>query len=45
MTALVEVRDLHKRYRARDPWAVEGVTFALEPGRAFGLLGLNGACK
>src|SRR5712692_1901604 len=45
MTALVEVRDLHKRYRARDPWAVQGVTFALEPGRAFGLLGPNGAGK
>src|SRR5216684_2137989 len=45
MTALVEVRDLHNRYRARDPWAVQGVTFALEPGRAFGLLGPNGAGK
>src|SRR6266849_8501414 len=45
MAALVEVRDLHKRYRARDPWAVQGVTFALEPGRAFGLLGPNGAGK
>jgi len=45
MSAVVEVRDLHKRYRARDPWAVQGVTFALEPGRAFGLLGPNGAGK
>jgi ABC-2 type transport system ATP-binding protein len=45
MAALVEVRDLHKRYRARDPWAVEGVTFSLEPGRVFGLLGPNGAGK
>jgi ABC-2 type transport system ATP-binding protein len=45
MAAVVEVRDLHKRYRARDPWAVQGVTFSLEPGRAFGLLGPNGAGK
>jgi ABC-2 type transport system ATP-binding protein len=45
MAAVVEVRDLHKRYRARDPWAVRGVTFSLEPGRAFGLLGPNGAGK
>ena len=45
MAAVVEVRDLRKRYRARDPWAVDGVTFSLEPGRAFGLLGPNGAGK
>jgi ABC-2 type transport system ATP-binding protein len=45
MTAVVEVIDLHKRYRARDPWAVQGVTFSLEPGLAFGLLGPNGAGK
>lgn len=45
MTAVVEVNDLHKRYRAHDPWAVEGVTLALEPGYAFGLLGPNGAGK
>src|ERR1700674_5298520 len=45
MAAVVEVRDLHKRYRARDPWAVQGVTFSLEPGRSFGLLGPNGAGK
>ena len=45
MPAVVEVRDLHKRYRARDPWAVEGVSFALESGQAFGLLGPNGAGK
>jgi ABC-2 type transport system ATP-binding protein len=45
MAAVVEVHDLHKRYRARDPWAVQGVSFAIEPGRAFGLLGPNGAGK
>jgi ABC-type multidrug transport system ATPase subunit len=42
---VIEVHDLHKRYRARDPWAVQGVSFAMEPGRAFGLLGPNGAGK
>jgi ABC-2 type transport system ATP-binding protein len=45
MTAVVEVQDLHKRYRSRHPWAVDGVSFALEPGQAFGLLGPNGAGK
>ena len=42
---MVSVKDLRKRYRARDPWAVDGVTFELEPGQAFGLLGPNGAGK
>jgi ABC-2 type transport system ATP-binding protein len=42
---MVEVKDVRKRYRAQDPWAVDGVTFALEPGMAFGLLGPNGAGK
>ena len=45
MAAVVSVRDLRKRYRRRDPWAVDGVTFELEPGQAFGLLGPNGAGK
>jgi ABC-2 type transport system ATP-binding protein len=45
MAPVVEVRGLRKRYRARDPWAVDGVSFALEPGHAFGLLGPNGAGK
>src|SRR5438105_15173931 len=45
MTAVVRVEDLRKRYRRRDPWAVEGVTFELQPGQAFGLLGPNGAGK
>jgi ABC-2 type transport system ATP-binding protein len=45
MSAVVEVRNLWKRYRQRDPWAVQDVTFAIEPGQAFGLLGPNGAGK
>ncbi len=45
MAAVVRVEDLRKRYRRRDPWAVDGVTFELEPGQAFGLLGPNGAGK
>src|SRR6202165_5669176 len=45
MTAVVSVEGLRKRYRRRDPWAGDGVSFALEPGQAFGLLGPNGAGK
>lgn len=45
MAAVVTVNDLRKRYRARDPWAVDGVSFELQPGEAFGLLGPNGAGK
>jgi ABC-2 type transport system ATP-binding protein len=45
MAAVVSVEQLRKRYRRRDPWAVDGVTFQLEPGQAFGLLGPNGAGK
>ncbi len=45
MAAVVRVEELRKRYRRRDPWAVDGVTFELRPGQAFGLLGPNGAGK
>ena len=45
MAAVVTVNDLRKRYRRADPWAVDGVSFELEPGHAFGLLGPNGAGK
>jgi ABC-2 type transport system ATP-binding protein len=41
----MSVQDLRKRYRRQDPLAVDGVTFELEPGQAFGLLGPNGAGK
>jgi ABC-2 type transport system ATP-binding protein len=45
MAVVVSVEGLRKRYRRRDPWAVDGVTFQLEPGQAFGLLGPNGSGK
>ena len=45
MSTVVDVRNLRKRYRLRDPWAVDDVSFSLEPGIAFGLLGPNGAGK
>jgi len=45
MSAVVEVANVRKRYRQADPWAVDGVSFELQPGRAFGLLGPNGAGK
>lgn len=40
-----EVRDLHKIYRSPEVVANAGISFAVEPGEAFGLLGPNGAGK
>jgi ABC-2 type transport system ATP-binding protein len=41
----VQVVDLVKRYPKRPSNAVDGVSFAVEPGEIFGLLGPNGAGK
>lgn len=43
MTALLQVRDLHKAYGALN--AVNGISFDIEKGSCFGLLGPNGAGK
>jgi ABC-2 type transport system ATP-binding protein len=42
---VIDVRDLVKRYRKADRNAVDGVSFAVEPGEFFSLLGPNGAGK
>jgi ABC-2 type transport system ATP-binding protein len=43
-SALIEVQDLVKVYGA-DTRAVDGITFAVQPGELFGFLGPNGAGK
>jgi ABC-2 type transport system ATP-binding protein len=45
MSAVIEVRDLVKRYRRSKTNAVDGVSFDVEPGTFFALLGPNGAGK
>jgi ABC-2 type transport system ATP-binding protein len=45
VSAVVEVRDLVKRYPKSPVNAVDGVSFAVRPGEVFGLLGPNGAGK
>ena len=41
--AMIEVHDLHKRYG--DTTAVDGLSFAVHPGRVTGFVGPNGAGK
>ena len=43
MAAVIEVDGLHKRYG--DVVAVDDVSFAVEPGEVFGIVGRNGAGK
>jgi ABC-2 type transport system ATP-binding protein len=43
--AIVEVRELVKRYTAGSPNAVDGITFDIQEGEMFSLLGPNGAGK
>ena len=42
-TKVIEVEGLRKRYGA--VWAVDGVSFAVDDGEIFGILGSNGAGK
>jgi ABC-2 type transport system ATP-binding protein len=42
---MIEVVDLRKRYAAKGPEAVAGISFAARRGEVFGLLGPNGAGK
>ncbi len=43
--AIVEVRDLVKRYQGSNENAVDGIGFEIEEGEIFSLLGPNGAGK
>ncbi len=43
--ALVEIRNLYKRYAPAAPYAVEDVSFDIHAGELFSLLGPNGAGK
>jgi ABC-2 type transport system ATP-binding protein len=43
--AITEVEDLVKRYRKGKTNAVDGISFAVQPGEFFALLGPNGAGK
>ena len=43
MSALLEVRDIRKAYGAIR--AVDGVSFAVEPGEILGVIGPNGRAR
>lgn len=45
MTAIIDVRQLHKKYKNATDEAVKGISFQIEAGEIFSLLGPNGAGK
>ena len=45
MSALIEVRDLERRYARRDVHALRGVSFDVERGQRFGIVGESGSGK
>jgi ABC-2 type transport system ATP-binding protein len=45
MAAIIEVEQLTKRYKQSETNAVDGISFAVQPGEFFTLLGPNGAGK
>jgi ABC-2 type transport system ATP-binding protein len=45
MSAIIEVKDLVKKYKKAETNAVDGISFAVEEGEFFSLLGPNGAGK
>ena len=45
MAKIIEVENLVKRYKKAEKNAVDGISFAVEPGQLFALLGPNGAGK
>jgi ABC-2 type transport system ATP-binding protein len=42
---MLDVHDVHYRYRANGPWVLQGVDLRVAAGEIFGLLGPNGAGK
>ncbi|AAT89644.1 peptide ABC transporter ATP-binding protein [Leifsonia xyli subsp. xyli] len=45
MTVILKLREAGFRYRRAPVWALDGVSFAVEPGRSVGLVGESGAGK
>jgi peptide/nickel transport system ATP-binding protein len=45
MSALIEVKDLERRYARRDVQALRGVSFDVEAGQRFGIVGESGSGK
>lgn len=45
MQNLIEITNLHKKYKTQENYAVKNVSFSLQPGEIVGVLGPNGAGK